>query len=172
MIRCACASIDRRWDIVPAASNSTRLAHNNNPAERAFIVPTRINADLDAGSYDVPGENSSARPMACPIGVVSPYANAMSIGFTVRGIRIPQTIVSLENLSKAIRVPRPSPSNVSVMRLSGMNEEPRVVRSVLLSHQIGKTVVIRVRRCLDSPPRSPIWPDTRRIKGEWMGRAP
>ena len=135
MIRRACASIDRRADVVPAASNSTRLAHSNNPAERAFIVPTRINADLDAGSYDVPGENSSARPMACPIGVVSPYANAISVGLIVRGIRTPQTTDSLENLSKAIRVPSPRPSNVSVMRWSEVNEEPRVAR-------IGKVIRI------------------------------
>jgi hypothetical protein len=64
------------------------------------------------------------------MGVVSPYANAMSIGFTARGTCIPQMVVVSENLSRAMRVPSPSPSNVSVMGKivngEGLGSESRV----------------------------------------------
>ena len=70
----------------------------------AFIIPTINKPVWDAGSYNL----RVARPIACPMGVVVPYAKHINQGFQE----------PLSNAFRpAMREPSARPSNVSAGRL-------------------------------------------------------
>lgn len=82
-----------------SANNSTNPAKINNPLEIAFMMPTINSPVFDRGEYSV----CVASPMACPTGVVIPYAKAINHGCSAPGA----------HLRTAMREPRANPSKVS-----------------------------------------------------------
>lgn len=84
-----------------SASNSTSPAKSNNPLLTAFIIPTINKPASPAGSYRL----CTTNPIACPNGVVVPYASAISHGFGLEGGNIEWGMA-------AMREPRARPSKV------------------------------------------------------------